>query len=56
MMAILPVCITWIGEPEIRDEENQLIEEVVRSDDPPMARRSIQDQTKSEDDVVELLD
>ena len=56
MMAILPVCITWIGKPEIRDGGIQLIEEVVRSDDPPMARRSIQDQTKSEDDVVELLD
>ena len=56
MMAILPVCITWIGKPEIREGEIQLIEEVVRSDDPPMARRSIQDQTKSEDDVVELLD
>jgi hypothetical protein len=56
MMAILPVCITWIGKPEIREGGIQLIEEVVRSDDPPVVRRSIQDRTKSEDDVVELLD
>ena len=56
MMAILPLCISWIGGVEILEEKSQPSDEDGDSENLPVVIKSIREQAKMEDDVVELLD
>jgi len=60
MMGILPMCISWIGQPDISEiglvNQPQLTEERGNSEHFPGVENITQEQTRMDDDVVELLD
>jgi len=60
MMGILPMCISWIGQPDISEiglvNQPQLTEERGNLEHFPGVEKLTQDQTRMDDDVVELLD
>ena len=60
MMGILPMCISWIGQPDISEiglvNQPQLTEERGNSEHFPRVEKLTQEQTRMDDDVVELLD
>ena len=60
MMGILPMCISWIGQPDISEiglvNQPQLTEERDNLENFPGVEKLTQDQTRMDDDVVELLD
>jgi hypothetical protein len=60
MMGILPMCISWIGQPDISEiglvNQPQLTEERDNLEHFPGVEKLTQDQTRMDDDVVELLD
>ena len=60
MMGILPMCISWIGQPDIGEigvvNQPQLTEERNNSEHFPGVEKLTQEQTRMDDDVVELLD
>jgi len=60
MMGILPMCISWIGQPDISKiglvNQPQLTEERGNSEHFPGVEKLTQEQTRMDDDVVELLD
>jgi len=60
MMGILPMCISWIGQPDISEiglvNQPQQTEERGNSEHFPRVEKLTQEQTRMDDDVVELLD
>tara|TARA_B100001996_G_scaffold207330_1_gene158951 strand:- start:269 stop:646 length:378 start_codon:yes stop_codon:yes gene_type:complete len=56
MIGFLPMYIAWIGKPEIQEDETQANETSVGSLNLPVERRSVDERTTIEDDVVELMD
>ena len=60
MMGILPMCISWIGQPDNGEigvvNQPQLTEERNNSEHFPGVEKLTQEQTRMDDDVVELLD
>ena len=60
MMGILPMCISWIGQPDISEiglvNQPQQTEERGNSEHFPGVENITQEQTRMDDDVVELLD
>ena len=60
MMGILPMCISWIGHPDISEiglvNQPQQTEERGNSEHFPGVENITQEQTRMDDDVVELLD
>ena len=60
MMGFLPMCISWIGQPDIEKivvvDQPQPTEEEDDSDHLPGVEKLTQERTRKDDDVVELLD
>lgn len=56
MIGFLPMYIAWIGKPEIQEDGAQSNETSVGSLNLPVERRSVDERTTIEDDVVELMD
>lgn len=57
MIGILPMCISWIGKPEIEREENHIQKKDVDDSEQLLeVGKLTQEATRMDDDVVELLD